>query len=105
MCFEDADITQSGPWVAGLVEGRKVSRILLDTGCTRTMVRQQWVPTEKIIDGKMVSIRCAHGDTKLYNLADLTLRIRGVPVKVEAAVAERLPVDVILGQTFPSWAT
>ena len=101
MCFEEADITQSGPWVAGLVEGRKVSRILLDTGCTRTMVRQQWVPTEKIIDGKMVSIRCAHGDTKLYNLADLILHIRGVPVKVEAAVAERLPVDVILGTDVP----
>ena len=89
MCFKDSDITQSGPWVVGLVEGWKVSRILLDTGCTRTMVRQQRVPPENIIDGKIVSIRCARGDTKLYNLADLTLRVRGVPVKVEAAVTER----------------
>ena len=87
--------------MAGSVEGQKVPRILLDTGCTRTMVRQQWVPVEKILNGKMVSIRCAHGDTKLYNLADLTLRVQGVPVKVEAAVAERLPVDVLLGTDVP----
>ena len=56
---------------------------------------------EKIIDGKMVSIHCAHENTKLYNLVDLNLRIRGVPVKVESAVAERLPVDVILGTDVP----
>lgn len=46
----------------------------------RSMVRQKWVPTEKIIDGKIVSIRCACGDTKLYNLLDLTLQVHGVPL-------------------------
>ena len=57
------------------------------------MVRQQWVSV-KIIDGKMVSIRCVYGDTKLYNVADLTLHERGVPVTVEAAVAASGGTDV-----------
>ena len=50
-----------------------------------------------ILDGKMVSIWCAHGDTQLYNLAMVTVQVQGVIMQVEAAVAESLPVDVLLG--------
>ena len=75
-----------------------MSRILLDTGCTRTMVcsRGEYHRRED---------RCARGDTKLYNLADLTLRVRGVPVNVEAAVAEHYQLTYYWGQMFLSWAT
>ena len=44
-----------------------------------------------------MSIRCMHGDTVLYPLADVQLVVEGIPVKVEAAVAESLLVKVILG--------
>ena len=81
----------------GSVEGCLVSRILLDTGCSRTMVRRQFVPQEKFLEGKWVSIRCVHGDTVLYPLADIKLVVEGIPVTVEAAVADSLPVEVILG--------
>ena len=49
------------------------------------------------LEGKWVSIRCGHGDTVLYPLADVQLVVEGIPVKMEAAVAESLPVEVILG--------
>lgn len=65
------------------------------------MVHQNCIPSEKILDGKMVSIRCAHGDTRLYNLADVTVQVQGVTVQVEAAVAENLPVDALLGTDVP----
>lgn len=29
---------------SGLVEGKKVNKILLDTGCSQTMIRKSWVP-------------------------------------------------------------
>ena len=45
----------------GLVEGHQVQGILLDTGCTRTLVQQDLVPPGKMTVGR-VSIRCAHGD-------------------------------------------
>ena len=61
------------------------------------MVRRQLVPQDKFLEGKWVSIRCVHGDTVLYPLADVQLVVEGIPVKVEAAVAESLPVEVILG--------
>ena len=101
ICFEDRDFAGSRLCQKGLVEGRKVSRILLDTGCSRTMVNQMCVPSDKILDGKMVSIRCAHGDTRLYNLAEVTVQVQGVKMQVEAAVADNLPVDVLLGTDVP----
>eukprot|EP00731_Ephydatia_muelleri_P004863 Em0002g1039a len=61
------------------------------------MVRRQFVPQEKFLEGKWVSIRCVHGDTVLYPLADIKLVVEGIPVTVEAAVADSLPVEVILG--------
>ena len=45
----------------------------------------------------MVSVRCAHGDTELYPLADIRLKVDGTPIRLEAAVTDTLPVFVILG--------
>ena len=39
--------------------------IVLDTGCSRTMVRQDLVAEEKLLEGEAVTIRCAHGDMDL----------------------------------------
>ena len=44
----------------------------------------------------MVSIRCAHGDTVLYPLAVVDIEVEGIPVHVEAAVVDTLPVEVLL---------
>ena len=70
---------------SGSVEGQKVKNILLDTGCSRTMVKKRWVPQERMLEGKMVSVRCAHGDTELYPLADIRMKVDGTPIRVEAA--------------------
>ena len=82
---------------SGQVEGIHVDQIVLDTGCSRTMVRQNLVPESKIIEGDAVTIRCAHGDTVLYPVAQLELEVEGLPVCVEAAVSKTLPVPVLLG--------
>ena len=76
---------------SGRVEGRHVTDILLDTGCSRTMVHKNLVPDEKVKEGEAVTIRCAHGDTCLYPLADVQLEVDGLDLTVEAAVSETLP--------------
>ena len=78
----------------GMIEGKMV-KVLLDTGCSRTMVRRNLVPEHKLIEGKGVSIRCAHGDTTFYPLAEIGVEISGRNFKVEAAVADNLPVHAI----------
>ena len=61
----------------GLVEGKPVKSILLDTGCSRTLVRKDLVPQHKLLHGEAVAIRCAHGDTVLYPLAEVELEVDG----------------------------
>ena len=86
---------------SGLVEGKKVNKILLDTGCSRTMVHKTWVPPHKLKEGNAVTIRCAHGNTVLYPLADVNMEVDGLPITVEAAVSETLPAAVLLGTGVP----
>ncbi|KAL5510151.1 hypothetical protein EMCRGX_G005644 [Ephydatia muelleri] len=59
----------------GSEEGQKVKNVLLDTGCSRTMVKRGWVPQERIYQDESGR----H------------------PIREEAVVADTLPVDVLLG--------
>ena len=65
------------------------------------MVRQELVPPWKIIEGDVATIRCAHGDTVLYPLANVNMEIDGRAFVVEAAVSATLPVSVLLGGDVP----
>ena len=59
------------------------------------------VPAHKFLEGDVVTIRCAHGDTVLYPLAEIEMVVSGLPVKVEAAVSDTLPVGVLLETDVP----
>ena len=84
-----------GFYCKDLVEGSQFDQILLDTGCSCTTGRRQLLPQLKILNGKMVSIKCAHGDTVLFPLTELMV-VEGIPVHVEVAVVNVLPVGVLL---------
>ena len=85
----------------GSVEGKAVDHILLDTGCSRTLVHQELVQRSKMLDGEAVAIRCAHGDTVLYPVALLQVVVGTRTMEVRAVVSETLPVDVLLGTDVP----
>jgi len=91
----------SGLTKPGIIEGKTVTDILLDTGCSRTLIHQKLVPEDKLLPGEAVTIRCAHGDTVLYPLAQVHLEVDGHSLNITAAVAERLPVSVLLGTDVP----
>ena len=85
----------------GTVEGNRVDGILLDTGCTRTLIHKNLVPPHKLLPDEAVAIRCAHGDTVLYPLAAVELEVEGQHITVEAAVSDTLPTPVLLGTDVP----
>ena len=85
----------------GKVEGSEVTDTLLDTGCSRTMVRSSLVPEERSLEGQAVTIQCAHGDVALYPLAQVELEVGGAKFQVQAAVSDKLPVSVLLGTDVP----
>ena len=89
----------SGLYRSGTVDG-KVKDILLDTGCTRTLVHQKLIPREKKTSGEVI-IRCAHGDEVSYPLAQVEIAVGGQVLAVEAGVSRTLPVSVLLGTDVP----
>ena len=86
--------------VGGLVEGKEVD-LLLDTGSARTLVRKELVPEGKVLVGKVVAVRCAHGDSIEYPLADVDVEIEGRRMTIRAGVSDRLPVQILLGRDVP----
>ena len=52
----------------GVVEGNPVSDILLDTGCSRTLIHSSLVPEQNILEGKVVTIFVVPTVTLLYSL-------------------------------------
>ena len=65
------------------------------------MVSRNLVVMEKVIVGKVATITCAHGDTKLHPLAKVEVELDGAHIHVEAALSEKLPVSVLLGTDVP----
>ncbi|XP_064398193.1 uncharacterized protein LOC135344837 [Halichondria panicea] len=90
-----------GIFQAGTIEGHAVTDVCLDTGCTRTMVREDLVPVEKLIEGDSIAICCAHGDTVVYPLARIQVEVNGTTHKVEAAVSKTLPLSMLMGTDVP----
>jgi hypothetical protein len=58
---------------AGAVKGQWIDNVLLDTGCSRTLVHQKFVPESAMLLGRATTICCAHGDTVVYPLARVHL--------------------------------
>ena len=87
----------------GTVEGTEVRDIMLDTGCTRTMVQGDLISKDKIhvLEGKSAVVRCAHGDTVLYSLAQICMEVDGCVINTVAAVSHTLPMAVLLGVDVP----
>ena len=65
----------------GFVEGQFVDDIVLDTGCSRTLVRSDLVGKEKLSSEKLsseksVTVQCEHGDAVEYPVATVKIRMR-----------------------------
>ena len=86
--------------------GQFVDDIILDTGCSRTLVRSNLVGKERLSSEKSVTVQCAHGDVVEYPVVTVEIRVQGIRVTIEPAVSDKLPHSVLLGTDVPelvSW--
>ena len=83
--------------LSGAVEETPVKGILLDTGAVNTMIHRDLVSVEKITQETM-DIQCAHGDVVSYPVAKASMRMGVYIFSVQAAVSDRSPAPVLLGQ-------
>ena len=86
---------------SGQIGDITVDNIVLDTDCSRTMVREDLVHEGQYLEGDAITIRCVHGDTVLYPVANLKIEVDGLLLSVEAAISKTLPVPVLLGTNVP----
>ena len=78
------------------MEGMPVE-VLLDTESVRTLVRKELVPEGKVLEGRMVGVRCAHGEVVHYPIAELEVAVGDTKIHIRAGVSDRLPVQLLLG--------
>ena len=86
----------------GVVEGQLVNDIVLDTGCSRTLVRSDLLG-EKKFEEETITVQCAHGDVVTYPLAKVELEVKGRALTVKAAVSDTLPQSVLLRTDVPAY--
>ena len=91
------EVHKSNFCIQGKLDGQSVP-MLVDTGCTHTLVRSNLESLGKIGSLSRVKVRCCHGDVKSYPTATVKLDVRGVEHCVVAGVLAQLPQPVLLGQ-------
>ena len=69
----------------GEVEGITIGDILLDTGCSQTLVRQELMPNDKVMSGQ-TSIQCAHGDVIKYPVAYVQIKVGAMEFTVKEGI-------------------
>ena len=80
----------------GIINGQFVRYIILDTGCTRTLVHQKLIPQGKKSMGEVI-IRCTHGDEISYLVTEVEIEVGGRKLTVNAGISHALPASVLLG--------
>ena len=82
------------------MEGKEVKDVVLDTGTTRTFVRDSLVARNRSLI-KFVSVQCMHGDYAPYPLAKVEVVIEGKSYFMETAVVMKLPTSMLLERDVP----
>ena len=82
------------------VNGLPADDIILDTGCSQTLVHSRFVSDSDLLEDQ-IELRCAHGDSIAYPIAKVSVQIGEQNYHVRAAVSSTLPRDVLLGKDVP----
>ena len=80
----------------GMLNGKPV-QMLIDTGCTKTMVSADYLPTDCLDHFNKERILCVHGDEVCYPTAEVRLKLGRWSQKAKVVVAPGIPVPVLLG--------
>uniref|UniRef100_A0A8C1SK78 Gypsy retrotransposon integrase-like protein 1 n=1 Tax=Cyprinus carpio TaxID=7962 RepID=A0A8C1SK78_CYPCA len=76
---------------------------LVDSGCNQTSIHQSLIQAGALDTGRMVKVRCVHGDIVEYPVKAIAIQFRGQKHNVEVAVSPRLRHPLILGTNWPAF--
>ena len=98
--YEAQGVSKNNYTCSKKVNGAQVARIKLETGCTRTIVRSSLVDKQSLKE-TTVMMYDVHGRKTRYQLADMTIELDDKTYQREVAIAEILPVNILLGTDVP----
>ena len=79
-----------------MLNGKPV-QMLIDTGCTKTMVSADYIHPECLDNDTQEKILCVHGDMVSYPTAEVKLQLGRWSQIAKVIVAPGIPVPVLLG--------
>ena len=87
--------------VPGAVDGCPASRIYLDSGAHRPIVREELVKAEQY-SGENVELGTCRSDFYAYPVARISIEVAGRSNEIDIAADDNLAYDALLGRDFPS---
>ena len=75
----------------------KPVQMLIDTGCTKTMVSADYLPIDCLDHFDKERVLCVHGDEVCYPTAEMRLKLGRWSQKAKVVVAPGIPVSILLG--------
>lgn len=99
LCMKPLDdgVSFFGPTVVGEINGGLVNMVV-DSGCTRTLVHRKFVPISQDIDEK-ITIMMANGERVIVPLARVEIKSKQGTYVELVGVMRNLPVDCLLGRS------
>ena len=79
-----------------MLDGKPV-QMLIDTGCTKTMVSSDYLSADCLDHSNKERILCVHGDEVCYPTAEVRLKLGRWSQKARVVVAPGIPVSVLFG--------
>ena len=80
----------------GIINGRQVGQMILDTASGITQVHQRWVPKEAMTGGN-VRVTGVEGTTHTLPMATVRLQVNDCDQEMPVAVSNKLEYDALLG--------
>ena len=84
-----------------IMEGKPIDRILLDIGSATILVHRDLETADKILP-HTIDICCAHGDVICYPMAEVSMRVGGFALFIQAAVFQHLLIPILLWRDVPN---
>ncbi|KAJ1130222.1 hypothetical protein NDU88_008578 [Pleurodeles waltl] len=78
--------------------------VLIDSGCSQSIVKQDYVQPDQWIPNAQVLITCVHGDRKTYPVAAVSINWRGQEECLSVGVIPDLGEDMIIGTDYDAFA-
>ncbi|KAJ1180956.1 hypothetical protein NDU88_006167 [Pleurodeles waltl] len=95
--------SNQGKYTTTMRLNKEERNVFIDSGCSQTVVKQDYVEPDQWIRNAQVLITCVHGDRKTYPVAALLINWRGQEECLSVGMFPNLAEDMIIGTNYDAF--